>query len=279
MKRIIKEPLFQFLLIGLGLFLFYNMVNTEEAEKEIVIDTFLINELVAKWKMKRTREPSLQEIKGLVKLYIEQEVMYREALAMNLDHNDEIIKRRLAQKMEFISDEFATSLQPTEKILKEYYEKNKKNYFKPSVFSLKQVYFSENKRATAVEDAQRALEDKHPEKLGDQLSLPSNYTNTASNKIAIDFGSAFAGVLDTLPLGKWTGPVRSGFGVHLVFIEDKKPAGFYTYEEVANKVNVDYNYEASNDFKKELITSLLENYNIRFELEDSQLKDELSEKF
>ena len=93
MKRIIKEPLFQFLLIGLGLFLFYNLVNTEEAENEIVIDTFLINELAAKWKMKRTREPSLQEIKGLVESYIEQEVLYREALAMNLDHNDEIIKR------------------------------------------------------------------------------------------------------------------------------------------------------------------------------------------
>jgi len=279
MKKIIKEPLFQFLLIGLGLFLLYNMVNTDEVGNEIVIDDYLINELAAKWKMKRTREPSLQEIKGLVQLYIEQEVLYREALAMNLDHNDEIIKRRLAQKMEFISDEFASSLQPTEDMLREYFEKQKENYQKPSVFSLKQIYFSEDKRATAIEDAQRAVEDEYPENFGDQISLPSNYINTASNKIAIDFGFAFAGALDTLPLGKWTGPVRSGFGVHLVFIENKKPAGFYTFEEVANKVNLDYNFEASNDFKKQLINSLLENYNIRFELEDSQLKDELSERY
>ena len=192
MKKILKEPLFQFLLIGLGLFLLYNLVKTEEAENEIVIDTFLMNELVAKWQMKRTREPSLQEMKGLIELYIEQEVMYREALAMNLDHNDEIIKRRLAQKMEFISDEFAESLQPTGKMLKDYYQEHKESYLKPSVYSLKQVYFSEDKRANAVENAKKAIEEENPENFGDQLSLPSNYTNTSADKIAIDFGFAFA---------------------------------------------------------------------------------------
>jgi PPIC-type PPIASE domain len=279
MNKIFKEPLFQFLLIGFGLFLLYNLVNTEKAKDEIVIDDFLINELAAKWKIKRTRQPNLAEIKGLVSLYIDQEVMYREALAMNLDHNDEIIKRRLAQKMEFISDEFAASLQPTQNMLREYYEAHKRNYQQPSVFSLKQVYFSEDKRKTAFEDAQKALENTNPENLGDPLSVPSSYTNTASNRIAIDFGTAFAGALDTLPLGKWVGPVRSGFGVHLVFIENKKPAGFYTFEEVADKVNVDYNFEASNDFKKELITSLLENYKIRFELQEGKLKEALSEKY
>jgi len=279
MKKILKEPLFQFLLIGLGLFLLYNLVKTEETENEIVIDTFLMNELVAKWQMKRTREPSLQEMKGLIELYIEQEVMYREALAMNLDHNDEIIKRRLAQKMEFISDEFAESLQPNEKMLKDYYEEHKESYSKPSVYSLKQVYFSEDKRVNAVEDAKKIIEEKNPENFGDPLSLPSNYTNTSADKIAIDFGFAFAGALDTLSLKKWNGPVRSGFGVHLVFIENKQPAGFYTFDEVADKVNVDYNFEASKDFKKELISSLLENYNIRFEFEDGKLKEALDERF
>ena len=112
MKRIISEPLFQFLTIGALLFFVYGLINTEESRNEIVVDTNLINELVAKWELKRNRQPSLQELKGLVNQYIEQEVLYREALAMNLDHNDEIVKRRLAQKMEFLSDGLAELLQP-----------------------------------------------------------------------------------------------------------------------------------------------------------------------
>lgn len=279
MKRILREPLLQFLLIGAGLFLLYNMVSTKQIENEIVVDNNLINELAAKWELKRNRGPNLQELKGLVGQYIEQEILYREALAMNLDHNDEIVKRRLAQKMEFLSDELAEILQPTEEMLKEYFQKNKENYTKPSVFTFKQVYFSEDKRTSAVEDAKRILEVEHPENLGDHLSLPSHYTNTNARKISIDFGYVFAEALDTLPLGKWTGPVRSGYGVHLVFIEDRKPSGLYAFKEVANKVNVDYNFHASNEFKKELIASLLNNYKISFQLNDSELKEVLSESF
>jgi parvulin-like peptidyl-prolyl isomerase len=279
MKKILKEPLLHFLLIGALLFLVYNVVNTEQNEDEIIIDDNLINELGAKWEMKWNRQPNLQELHSLVSSFIEQEILYREALAMNLDHNDEIVKRRLAQKMEFISDELAEVLQPTEEMLKEYFEKNKENYTKPSVFSFKQVYFSKDKRTSAVEDAKRILEVENPEDRGDHLSLPSLYTNTDALKIARDFGSTFAAALDTLPVGEWTGPIYSGLGVHIVYISARKPAGFYAYEEVANKVNVDYNFHASNEFKKELIASLLNNYTINFQLNDSKLKEVLSESF
>jgi len=85
MKKILKEPLLHFLLIGAFLFLVYNVVNTEQNEDEIIIDDNLINELGAKWELKRNRQPSLQELKGLLDQYIEQEVLYREALTMNLD--------------------------------------------------------------------------------------------------------------------------------------------------------------------------------------------------
>ncbi len=279
MKRILKEPLFHFLLIGAGLFLLYNIVNTEQTKNEIVIDNYLINELSTKWEMKRNREPSFEEMIGLVALYIEQEILYTEALFMNLDHNDEIIKRRLAQKMEFLSDDLAESLQPTEDMLQEYYKKNKENYAKPSVFTFKQVYFSENKRASAIEDAKIALENEQPENLGDHLYYPTQYTETDALKIATDFGYAFAASLDTLAIGKWSGPVRSGYGIHIVFIENKQPSGFYSYEEVSNRVNVDYNFHASKKFKKELIASLLTNYEISFDLDNRELKEELSERY
>jgi hypothetical protein len=125
MKRILKEPFIHFLLIGGLLFLLYGMLNKERDESEIVIDDNLVNELVAKWELKRNRQPTFEELENLIDEYIQQEVLYKEALVMKLDHNDEIVKRRLAQKMEFISDGLTESLQPTKEMLMAYYEKNK----------------------------------------------------------------------------------------------------------------------------------------------------------
>jgi hypothetical protein len=279
MKRIIREPLVQFLTIGALLFFLYGLISTEKSRNEIVVDTNLINELAAKWELKRNRQPSLQELKGLVKQYIEQEVLYREALEMNLDHNDEIVKRRLAQKMEFLSDGLAESLQPTEEMLVTYYEENKEIYKKSPIYTMQQVYFSEEKRDNVFEDAKSALKSENPEELGDNISLSSQYTTVSALKIARDYGSAFATALDSLPIGEWTGPIYSGFGVHIIYIKEKKPAGYFTFNEVAEKVNVDYNYEASNDFKKELIASLLKNYTININLDDNALNKELNEKY
>jgi len=279
MNRIIREPLVQFLTIGALLFFMYGLINTEESRNEIVVDSNLINELAAKWELKRNRQPSLQELKGLVNQYIEQEVLYREALAMNLDHNDEIVKRRLAQKMEFISDALAETLQPTNEMLITYYEEHKENYKKSPIYTMQQVYFSEEKRGNVFEDAISALKSENPEELGDNISLSSQYKSVSALKIARDYGSAFATALDSLPIGEWTGPIYSGFGVHIIYIKEKKPARYFTFYEVAAKVNVDYNYEASNNFKKELIASLLKNYIININLDDNALKKELNEKY
>ena len=82
-----------------------------------------------------------------------------------------------------------------------------------------------------------------------------------------------------MEIGKWTGPINSGLGVHLVFIKDKKVGGLYNYEEVKDKVIVDYNFEASNDFKKELIISLLKNYTFDIKLDDKELQKEIYEMF
>jgi hypothetical protein len=128
-------------------------------------------------------------------------------------------------------------------------------------------------------DASNALISKSPETLGDQLSLPNEYIETSSYQIARDYGAVFTKSLDSLELGKWTGPIHSGFGVHIVFIENKEEAGFYTYKEVVEKVNVDYNFDATNDFKAELITTLLKNYKVIIDVADVNLKKGLDEKF
>ena len=279
MKKILKEPLLHFLLIGLGLFFIYGLVNTEPTQNEIIIDDGLINEIAAKWELQRNRQPNIEELTGLVNEFVEQEVLYQEALSMNLDHNDEIVKRRLAQKMEFISDGLAESLQPTDDMLKKYFEDKKDNYSKDPVYTMSHIYFSQDNRSDAYSDAENVLKLESMEGSGDPISLPKTYTNASAFIISRDYGTSFANSLDTLEIGKWTGPINSGLGVHLVFIKEKKAGGLYTFEEVKDKVIVDYNFEASNDFKDELITSLLKNYTININLDDTQLKKELNERF
>jgi hypothetical protein len=279
MKKIIQEPLFHFLAIGMLLFIVYGLINTEESKDEIIIDTNLVSELSAKWQSKRDRQPNLLELRGMVDEYITQEVLYREALAMNLDHNDEIVKRRLAQKMEFISDQLAESLQPSEEMLKEFHNLHREQYKKPAIYTLQQVYFNTNKNENAYENALAALRTNDPSSQGDRISLPSTITETMADKIARNFGSSFIIALDSLPLNTWKGPIRSGLGIHLVNISKKTPGGYFSYDEISNKVNIDYNFEASKNFKKELVTTLLEKYAITFDLEDASLNEELNEKF
>jgi len=277
--KYLKEPLLHFIVIGALLFLLYSLLNPVQEENEITIDEGLINEIVAKWELQRNRQPTLEELTGLVNEFVEQEVLYQEALEMNLDHNDEIVKRRLAQKMEFISDGLAESLQPTEVMLKKYFEDNKAKYSKDPVYTISHVYFSQDKRNDAYSDAKNALKLKSKVGLGDLISLPKTYTDASAFIISRDYGTSFANNLDSLEIGKWTGPINSGLGVHLVFIKEKKVGGLYTFEEVKDKVIVDYNFEASNDFKKELISSLLKGYKINVEIENNNLKKVLNEKY
>ncbi len=279
MRKLLKEPLFHFLAIGAFFFFLYGLLNPAPKENEISIDDNLINELIAKWELQRNSQPSLEELVGLVDQYVEQEVLYQEALVMNLDHNDDVVKRRLAQKLEFISDNMSAALQPTDDILKNYYNKHKENYQKPSVYSFKHVFFSDDQRKSAEADAKIALRSGSPESKGDPLDLPFEYRNEDGVKIARDFGGIFEIALDSLSLNMWDGPLKSGYGYHLVYIFEKQPSGYFSFEEVRENVLVDYNFDASKDFKEKLIASLLKKYSIDLDIEDVKLKSVLDEKY
>jgi len=264
--------------IGAFIFVVYSLLNPKPNKHEISIDDNLINELTAKWELQRNRQPTLEELVALVDQFVEQELLYQEALAMNLDHNDDVVKRRLAQKMEFISENMSQTLQPTEEILKSYYAKHKEKYERPSFYTLKQIFFSEE-RKSAEADALRALNSERPESSGDRSILPAEYHHESAIKIAGDFGASFEAALDSLPLNRWAGPVRSGYGFHLIYVSERKTGGYYSFQEIREKVGVDYNFDASNDFKEELIASLLKSYSIHLEIKDKTLETALGKKY
>src|SRR5210317_959104 len=150
MKNLLKEPLFHFVLIGFGLFLLYGWVSERnDSQETIYFDDYDMNNIIASWEMQWKRLPTDEELKSLVEQNIRQEVFYQEALKMNLDHNDEIIKRRLAQKMNFLSNDLATLKDPTQEELLSYYDDNKEKYMLSPVYSLYQVSFRSDSRDNA----------------------------------------------------------------------------------------------------------------------------------
>ena len=140
MKKILKEPFLHFIIIGAVIFVLYGLINKKtDSENTIVINDFDVSNLIASWEMQWKRLPTEQELQKLIKLNVKQEIFYQEALKMNLDHNDEIIKRRLAQKMQFLSNDIASMMNPSNEDLQEYLSQHIEKYKTPYTYSLHQI--------------------------------------------------------------------------------------------------------------------------------------------
>ncbi|UCE94818.1 MAG: peptidyl-prolyl cis-trans isomerase, partial [Flavobacteriaceae bacterium] len=284
MKKILKEPLAHFLLFGLALFALYGLVNEEDdGANTIVIDDYDMKNIIASWEMQWKRLPTDEELKSLIQQNIKQEIFYQEALKMNLDHNDEIIKRRLAQKMQFLSNDLATITEPSEDELKDFYEKNADNYLSPYAYSFYQIIFSPDHRKDPKKDAEE-LKDKiknnDPKQVtgkGDSLPFPYFFKETDANELQRQLGNKFSEKLETLPEGQWLGPLKSGFGYHLVYILDKTPPQKPEFEAVRNELVRDLEYSNQQKLDQMIFAELKKKYEIEYELDPEKFDESFVE--
>jgi peptidyl-prolyl cis-trans isomerase C len=245
MKRLWHEPLVQFLLIGGMLFAIYSVTPagsaTPAASREIRLSYDELAQLVLVFKSQWRREPTAEEFNRLVEDKVQGEILYREALAMGLDKGDEIVKRRMAQKMQFLAEDVAAAREPTSAQLRAWYEENSASFAQPPRVSFRHLYFSSDRRgARAREDAAQALaklagqpEDaKIAASLADRFMFQDHYRDRAPDFLGKEFGPQFARVVATLPPASWQGPVESGFGWHLVFVDTVIPGRLPAFEEI-----------------------------------------------
>lgn len=273
MKKLLKEPFLHFIIIGIVMFVLYGMVNKNTSSKDsIVITDFDVNDIIAKWEMQWKRPPTEQELEKLINLNIKQEVFYQEALKMNLDHNDEIIKRRLAQKMQFLSNDIAAMVEPSDEVLKDYFQKNSEKYLTPTSYSLYQITFSPDKREHPFEDAKIIL-DKFPnasfEKMnnkGDNLPFLYQFVNIDADELSLQLGSKFPEALQNLETEKWMGPVPSGFGYHLVYITNKITPQLPPFESVIKTVLRDFEYDNQKEIDELIYQELKKQYQIEINI-------------
>ena len=278
MKKLLKEPLLHFALIGAVLFLIYGLVDQgQTSEDAILIDDSDVNEIVSKFELQWNRPPSLDELSGLLGEMIQQEVFYQEALRLNLDHNDEIIKRRLAQKMQFLSNDLAEMVEPSEEELNNHLQANSEKFQTPAYYSFYQVYFSTDLHPDAAARAKEVLAEvagKDPEwmrRQGDPIALKFHYEGITDFNLRRQLGTEFMLAMKEVETGSWTGPVRSGYGYHLILMEEVIPPETPALKEVRDDVLADLNYVRQGELKRSILKELLNEYQLVFDFQAEDL--------
>jgi peptidyl-prolyl cis-trans isomerase C len=269
MKKLYKEPLLHFLIIGALIFVLFSIVNKEESivsENKIVVSIAEIERLSDNWSKKWNRPPTERELMGLVDSYVKEEVYYREALALGLDQNDTILRRRLMQKMEFLSNDLAELNTPDESALNKYFLDNQEKYELPAQVSFTHIYFSLDKRgAKAFEDAKNVLSELNTlraSEKGDSFMLQYDFVQETPFEVERLFGKGFAEQLFKSEINTWQGPIESGYGLHLVRVSEKVDARMPELASVIDKVRTDLMFERRQKMNKEIYEKFKERYEI-----------------
>ena len=276
-RRILREPLFHFLVLGLGLFLVFSVVRDpiSDSSDRIVVSTGQIEQLAELFTRTWQRPPTADELEGLIQEHIKEEVFYREALAMGLDRDDTVVRRRLRQKVEFLTDDLLATLDPTEEQLQSYLAKNADDFRIAPRVSFSQVYLNPDRHGDEVYrvaerllvDLQSGGSDSDAAVLGDPVLLPGEYDQESEDRIAGEFGRGFAARLADLSVGRWTGPVESTFGVHLVLIRERIAGKAPTLDTVRDAVVREWMTARREETAKAFYQTLRQRYSVIVEEE------------
>lgn len=253
LKHWLNEPLLHFLLIGIVLFALYDYMNRGrigvDSSKQIALTLDDLRTMETYFESQWHRQPTPQEFQAMVEEKVQEEVLYREGLAMGLDKDDTIVKRRMAQKMQFLAEDVAAAHEPSTAELRAWFAKNSSKFALPSRYSFRHLYFSPDKRQqSAQQDAAKALamisgqpeDSKLANSLGDRFMFQDYYGDRAPSAIAKEFGPPFAVAVEKLKPGSWQGPIESGYGWHLVFVDTVVPGRIPAFEEIESDVKTDW---------------------------------------
>ena len=236
--KFLRDPLMLFLLLGLGIYAAAIAFEAPEISYDIEIREADVKRLADQWNMQMRRAPTAAELNGLLEQFIREEIYYREAQRLNLDVNDTIVRRRMVQKLTFLTEDIATATALSEDELRQHYTENAESYQVPTRYSFRHRYFSADRRTSAEADARAALEDA--DIVGDPFMLQRAYAQRSEREIGDLFGREFAAGLAQLTAGEsWQGPIKSAYGWHAVLLTEVEATRLPAFEEIAARVEVD----------------------------------------
>lgn len=290
LRRFLRDPVFHFLIAGSIVyavaFVLSDPVETAEGDDtKIIVSIGEQTWLKSQWESRWQRPPTEQELNGLISQYVRETVLYREAIALGLDKDDVVIRRRLGQKLEFLSQDLLEPQAPSKDDLKEYFESNKDRYKRDDQITITQLFFDPDARGNAtLDDAREALEtlvtlpmdSADVTGFGDPIQLQAYHPSNTLSELARLFGIGFAEPLFTLEPGRWHGPVLSGYGTHLVYVHDIWIAPDPVFEDVAGRVAEDWVSDKRAELNEKFVEALLEKYTVV--VEEATAQSDQSEK-
>jgi hypothetical protein len=268
MLRLLKDPLVHFLLIGAALFAVsaWRGEMIRAGRERIAITAEQVSKARDTAALAQGRELSPAELDDLVESMVREEVFYREALTLGLDKNDDEVRRRLVDKMNYLTQDLADPASSPDE-LRAFYTASPELFTIPPLVSFDQVFFSPNERGDKLEaDAVAGLAalraGKPPDQVGDHTPLRAAYDAAPRDQIRVLFGDQMAEALFTAPPGDWAGPYRSDFGVHLVRLRGRTEARLPPYDEIAARVAEEFGVKRRREANEAAYRRLRANYNV-----------------
>ena len=275
MKKLMREPLVHFLFLGAAIFAAYSLVSngTSGEPEKIVVTEGQIASMWEGFTRIWQRPPTSEELEGLIRDRVREEVYYREALALGLDKDDIIIRRRLRQKMEFVTDDVVAQAEPGEAELAEFLARHPDRFRAEPRFTFRQIYLNAERRGDALKrDAARLLAELNQadakadfHKLGDATLLSPELLDVRASEVTRQFGEEFTRQLTQLPKGRWDGPVTSVYGVHLVWVGERTEGGAPALAEVRDAVRREWDNARRIEANEKFYQELLKRYTVTIE--------------
>jgi parvulin-like peptidyl-prolyl isomerase len=271
----LKEPLLHFAVIGAILFGGYAWLSDKRVEASAVEPVRIgegdVRWLKQTWSSQWLRDPSADELKGLVDDLLNEKLMAREAEAMGLEQDDTIIRRRLAQKLKFIVEDTAQLAEPNEAELRQFYAANPAHFETPGKLSFRQVYFNPEHRKDAAADANAELAalsatgGDADATAGDRLLFGDRFDDTDELALSGMFGADFAHEVFALEPGTWHGPLKSGYGWHLVLVTQHTPTAAKPFDAVKDAVLAAWRGDKQTTITRDYLVELRKKYGVELD--------------
>ncbi|CAB1369881.1 peptidyl-prolyl cis-trans isomerase [Denitratisoma oestradiolicum] len=283
-SNLIREPVVHFLFFGCLLYAAASLHARTTDPQRIVVSDAVVKRLTDRYVQQFGSMPPSDRLEYLIGRYIQDEALYRQGTAMGLGNDDEIIRRRIIQKMEFLGDGDSYGVEPTKQQLRAYFDEHSSRYIVPERVSFSHIYFSPDQggdakaRDRAVEALARlnASKDSSFVPSGDSFPGRLNFALEDRDEVTRSFGeSAFAQVLFSLSVGRWSGPIRSGYGWHLVQLQARKAPHTPNFATVVEDVRTDWRNDRQNQLKREALQRIVAQYQV---IREDHARDRLEKK-
>ena len=268
-RTLAREPFFHFLALGLLIFLARGLLDGTPEQYRITVGTEDVRRLATGYDWQFGRPPTATELSHLVERHIEEEILYREGVAMGLDEGDEIVRRRVVQKLQFLQEDVALVPEPGEAALRAFHERHAERYGAPARVTLRHLYFSpdaggseaaESRAADAAAALRESPNDTPPE-AGDPFPGQDRYVDIDLAGLSRAFGdSELSQAVFELPPHTWHGPLRSGYGWHVVHVEGVDQGSRRPFAEVRDALRADYLDEQRREINAAALAAIKEKY-------------------